>query len=137
MTDPVSLTFGISSLLQTIAATSIAVFKFVQTCRKARGDILGINDELSMLKGILEFLKDDTDGSHVGSIPDSLIVQINQMVSHCNHTLDKITTVLEKHSDSFGPAKWALDGKKEVSSLQQELAVSRGALNLTLAAMDM
>jgi Fungal N-terminal domain of STAND proteins len=137
MTDPVSLTFGITSLLQVIAQTSVAVASFVQTCRKARADLLGIDQELSALKKILEWLKSDTEDIQDVSIPESLSDQILTIISHCNGTLKKIKSVLEKHSDWRGPARWALDGKKEVSGLQPELAAYRGALSVALITIDM
>jgi hypothetical protein len=135
MTDPVSLTFGITSLLQVIAQTSVAVASFVQTYRKARADLLGIDQELSVLKNILEWLKKDTKDIQDVSIHESLSDQIVTIISH--GTLKKIKSVLEKHEDWRGPARWALDGKKEVSGLQPELAAYRGALNVALITIDM
>jgi len=126
--------FGVTSLLNTIAVTTVAVADFVKGCRKARGDLLGVAQELSTLTKILEWLKNDIDseGDNGISIPDSLTSQITSIVSHCKRTVDKIQLVLEQHSGSMGAAKWAVGGKKDVNSLQAELAAYRGALNLTM-----
>lgn len=134
---PLSITTGILSLLSTVGKTSIAIANFVKTCREARSDLLGVGQELSTLKQILEWLKDDTDSDNNSSVPDSLSEQILPIISNCNAVLEKINEVVKKHSGRLGPARWAIDGKRDVISLRGELNAYRGALSVTLETVSM
>lgn len=71
MADPLSITSGILTLLSAVGKTTIVVAEFVKTCREARRDLWEVNQELSNLKQILQWLKDDTEDSNT-PIPDSL-----------------------------------------------------------------
>lgn len=134
MAEPLSITTGILSLISTIGKTSLAVADFVKTCREARRDLLEVSQELLQLEKILEWLKDDTEESST-SIPETLTAQILPIISNCSLVLDRIQGVVGKHSGRFGPTRWAIDGKKDVTSLRGELAAHRGALNVTLEAI--
>ena len=137
MSDPLSIPSNITSLLKIIALTTSAVVDFVRICRQARGDLLGVSQELSTLTQILEWVKSDIEESNAASIPDPFAAHVGSITSDCNRTLDKIRAALEKHSTRLGPARWALDGKKEVNSLQRELCGYRGVLALTLETISL
>jgi len=137
MTDPLSLAFGITSLLQTTTQTAITIYNFVNTCSHARDDLLEVSRELLALNQILEWLKNDTGQPNNVLIPDYLTAHTRSGIYHCKRTLDRIQAVLRKHSGRSGPARWAMIGRTEVNILQGELTLYRSALNLTLQTISM
>ena len=90
MADSLSLTTGILALISTVGKTSIVLTDFIKTCREARGDLLGVSQELSTLKQILEWLKDDTEEDELSAIPESLTTQVLPIISDCDRVLRKI-----------------------------------------------
>jgi hypothetical protein len=98
---------------------------------------LGINQELSALQQILEWLNDDACATNANLIPESLKAQILSIISECGCILRKINDVIEKHSGPLGPTKWVMDGKKEINSLREALGAYRGALNIALETVAM
>lgn len=137
MADPLSITTGILALITAVGKTSIVVTDFVKTCREARGDLLGVSQELSTLKQILEWLRDDTDETKQSAIPESLTAQIIPIVTDCDRVLKKIDNVVKGHASTLGPTKWALGGKKDIGSLREALSAHRGALSVTLETLTM
>lgn len=137
MADPFSITASILALVSTLGKTSIAINNFAKTCREARSDLLEVNQELSTLKHILDWLKDDTEREKHSAIPKSLTMQILPIISDCNRVLKKIDEVVQGHVGALGSAKWALGGKKEISCLREALAAHRGALNVTMETVSM
>jgi hypothetical protein len=137
MAEPLSIATGVLALINTVGKTTIAVTEFTKTYREARGDLLGILQELSTLGQVLKWLKDDTSDEKESSIPISLATQILPIISDCERVLDKIREIVAKHSGPLGPARWAFDGKKDVSGLREALGAHRGALNVTLETITM
>lgn len=137
MADSLSLTTGTLALISTVGKTSIVLTDFIKTCREARGDLLGVSQELSTLKQILEWLKDDTEEDELSAIPESLTTQVLPIISDYDRVLRNINRVVKSHTGTLGPTKWAFSGKKNISSLREALLAHRGALNVTLETLTM
>ena len=132
MADPFSIATGIIGLIAAIGTTYTVFADIAKTCRNARDDLVEVTEELSKLKQALEQLKDDTDAD-VSVIPKTQTAQILDIISGCNHAMDRMHETIQKHSGKFGPCKWASSGKNEMIALRGKLASFQGTLCLTLA----
>ena len=112
----------------------ITISTFVRQVRDARGDLDAVSRELVSLKSILEILAEDTARSGANGLPESLIMQIQGIMSGCDDVIIQITSILSKYDGNglVARSQWAINGRGDIDKLRSSLEAHKSALNIAL-----
>ncbi|SRR6266480_4732611 len=134
--DPLSITIGCVSLATSISKTLSSISGFIRDFRDARNDLDGVSGELISLDIIVKLLKDDcnSQGDDDGGIPDTLQIQVSNILGNCTLVVTDLQELLKKHNFArLGKsAMWATSGKRDVEKLKSTLEAHKDALDLAL-----
>lgn len=130
--DPLSITTGCLSLVDTIGKVTVAINSFVRKARDARKDLDSVLRELGSLYIVLDLLAEDTQAAS-RAIPVNLEKQISGIVNNCSAVVDDVDKSIKRHeSGKLNSVRWAWSGKEEMGQLRSLLEAHKTSLELAL-----
>src|ERR1700712_3853986 len=115
--DPLSISVGCVSLVTALGRVSLSITQFVREARYTRHDLESLSDELNSLRGVLEWLAEDAEKPTFKNFPQTLVVQIKEILEKCSRIFEQIEETLSKYRKDNTKAKilWAASGKNDVA----------------------
>ncbi|KAK3326851.1 hypothetical protein B0H66DRAFT_170088 [Apodospora peruviana] len=136
--DPLSITSAAFDLAMGIAKASIAILGFSRDVRDASNDLDAISAELEALTTILDSLGHGNSRATSASIPDELVVRVNDALDGCSTVVEQIEENMKKYKRNkvFSKTSWAVFGRDDTQRLRTSLAAYRMALSLGVHAIS-
>jgi hypothetical protein len=105
--DPFSVSVGVTSLIDVIFRTTIAIKSFMKNAHGAKTVMSRVQLQLARLECILKQTQNEADFDNEISTP--LKEKIYPIINECMEILSRIKPVLGDCNGRFGPRRWALD----------------------------